>query len=1014
MSKRLINLLFVFFFACQLMAQNLTVKGKVTDVNAEPVIGASIVAGGNNATVTDINGDFTLKANMGDRLVISYMGFATKTVTVKGSSMRVVLEESNSQLDEVVVVGTVMKKSDLTGAVAGVTAKTLEEKPVTSINEALQGRVAGVFISNPTRVTDDASIKIRGCNTINGSTDPIFVVDGMVMDNSFSGFNAVNLDDVESVEVLKDASATALYGSRGSNGVVVITTKKGKKGEGRVNYNGWIGIQTWGHQPKTMGTKELFELRKEAYTNGYVQAHPDGNVNEYVSGTIMGSNTVFADYEFEAYKNNQNYDWLDEVDRTGWTQNHDVSFSNASDKGSFYVSLGFTDANGLIKKSEQRKYTGRVNSEYFIKPWLKIGTNTSFTRTEKTVVNDGVMSRARNANPMLPISEDIQTLNWQGVFDQNNFNPIRSLRVDDDRVVNRFLSSSFLNIEFMKGLNLRSTLSLDYATQQVNRYTPNDIYESERYGTNGEAVDNRDNRTVWQWDNSLSYNKTFGDHRINAMIGTSATKTSYSYINGSSQGYLTNLLGYKSLGSGYKKDQRGLSSDWSKQVLMSYIGRVVYSYKDRYMVTGTIRRDGSSKFAEGHRWGWFPSISLAWDMAQEKFIKQLNVFDQLKLRAGFGMVGNQNISDYAYLSLYNMSYSGTVDKGYVASWVSNGRRGTPDIKWEKQKQWNIGVDMAFWNNRLSMSIDAFYIKNSDLLMSHSLPTTTGFSSTIENVGAIDNKGIEMSFKANLIHSNGFDWNLAGTWSLDRNRVGKLYGNTRVIYNVDGDRNIQNEGNLFVGQSRNTLYMWRCGGIAQQSDMERLSKINFNGYNVNPGDLYIVDVNGDKEIDQNDRVVIGSTDPKYYGGFSTDASWRGLSLNAVFSYSVGARKISPWYNTLMSSVGTSVASADLADRWTAENTDAKFPRVITGFDYNHYNPTQSDFCVQKASFLRLSALTLAYTFPKDMVQSIKLSNLRVYFTGSNLFCITGYKGYDPETGDWYPSTRMFTFGLNLSF
>lgn len=1014
MSKRLINLLFVFFFACQLMAQNLTVKGKVTDVNAEPVIGASIVAGGNNATVTDINGDFTLKANMGDRLVISYMGFTTKTVTVKGSSMRVVLEESNSQLDEVVVVGTVMKKSDLTGAVAGVTAKTLKEKPVTSINEALQGRVPGVFISNPTRVTDDASIKIRGCNTINGSTDPIFVVDGMVMDNSFSGFNAVNLDDVESVEVLKDASATALYGSRGSNGVVVITTKKGKKGEGRVNYNGWIGIQTWGHQPKTMGTKELFGLRKEAYTNGYVQAHPDGNVNEYVSGTIMGSNTVFADYEFEAYKNNQNYDWLDEVDRTGWTQNHDVSFSNASDKGSFYVSLGFTDANGLIKKSEQRKYTGRVNSEYFIKPWLKIGTNTSFTRTEKTVVNDGVMSRARNANPMLPISEDIQTLNWQGVFDQNNFNPIRSLRVDDDRVVNRFLSSSFLNIEFMKGLNLRSTLSLDYATQQVNRYTPNDIYESERYGTNGEAVDNRDNRTVWQWDNSLSYNKTFGDHRINAMIGTSATKTSYSYINGSSQGYLTNLLGYKSLGSGYKKDQRGLSSDWSKQVLMSYIGRVVYSYKDRYMVTGTIRRDGSSKFAEGHRWGWFPSISLAWDIAQEKFIKQLNVFDQLKLRAGFGMVGNQNISDYAYLSLYNMSYSGTVDKGYVASWVSNGRRGTPDIKWEKQKQWNIGVDMAFWNNRLSMSIDAFYIKNSDLLMSHSLPTTTGFSSTIENVGAIDNKGIEMSFKANLIHSNGFDWNLAGTWSLDRNRVGKLYGNTRVIYNVDGDRNIQNEGNLFVGQSRNTLYMWRCGGIAQQSDMERLSKINFNGYNVNPGDLYIVDVNGDKEIDQNDRVVIGSTDPKYYGGFSTDASWRGLSLNAVFSYSVGARKISLWYNTLISSVGTSVASADLADRWTAENTDAKFPRVITGFDYNHYNPTQSDFCVQKASFLRLSALTLAYTFPKDMVQSIKLSNLRVYFTGSNLFCITGYKGYDPETGDWYPSTRIFTFGLNLSF
>ncbi|MGI6224251.1 MAG: SusC/RagA family TonB-linked outer membrane protein [Prevotella sp.] len=995
------------------MAQDLTVNGKVVDVESEPIIGASIVASGKNATVSDINGDFNIKVNKGDKLTISYMGFVTQTVTVKGNSLRVVLQEANSQLDEVVVVGTVMKKSDLTGAVAGVNAKTLEEKPVTSINEALQGRVAGVFITNPTRITDDASIKIRGNNTINGSTDPIFVVDGMVMDNSFSGFNAVNLNDVESVEVLKDASATAIYGSRGSNGVVVITTKKGRKGEGRVNYSGWIGIQTWGHEPKTMGTKELFELRKEAYTNGYIQAHPDGDVEEYINETIMGSNTVFADYEFESYENNRNYDWLDEVDRTGWTQNHDISFSNGSDKGTYYISLGYTDANGLIKKSEKKKYTGRINAEYFIKPWLKVGTNTSFTRTEKSVVDDGVMNRARCANPMLPISEDIETLNWQGVFDQNNFNPIRSLRVDNDQVVNRFLSSSFINIEFMKGLNLRSTLSVDYATQQVNKYTPNDIYESERYGTQGEAVDNRDNRTVWQWDNSLSYNHVFGDHRINAMLGTSATKTNFSYINGTAYGFLSNLLSYKSLGSGYKKDQRGLSSDWSKQVLMSYIGRVVYSYKDRYMLTGTLRYDGSSKFARGNRWGWFPSVSIAWDMAQEDFIKKLNVFDQLKFRAGFGMVGNQNISDYAYLSLYNMSYSGTVDTGYTASWVSNGRRGTPNIKWEKQQQWNIGLDMGFWNNRLTMSIDAFYIKNKDLLMSHSLPTTTGYSYTIENVGAINNKGLEFSFKANVLHNNDFDWNISGTWSLDRNRVGKLYGNTRVIYNVDADRNIQNEGNLFVGESRNTLYMWRCGGIAQESDMEELSQINFNGYNVNPGDLYIEDTNGDKEINQNDRVIIGSTDPKYYGGFATDATWKGISLNAVFSYSVGARKISPWYNTLISSVGNSVASTDLADRWSESNTDAKFPRVITGFDYNHYGPTQSDFCVQKASFLRLSALTLSYTFPQDIVQSIKLSNLRVYFTGSNLFCITGYKGYDPETGDWYPSTRMFTFGLNLS-
>lgn len=1012
---RLLFLVLSVLFSIGIQAQDITIKGVVMDETSEPIIGASIRVGKSSAgTVTDVNGNFSVQAQKGSTLTVTYVGYKTQNVTVNGPSMNIVLKEDYNTLDEVVLVGTVMKKSDLTGAVVGVDAKTLKERPVNNVNEALQGKVAGVFINTPTRPTDDASIRIRGINTINGSTDPIYVVDGLVMDNSYSGFSAVNLNDVASIEVLKDASATALYGSRGSNGVVVITTKKAAKGEGKVTYDGWFGVQTYANTPKTMGTKDLFELRKEAYVNGFKQVNPNGNVDDYINNTVMGSNTVFADYEFEAYKNNTNSDWLDAVDRTGFQQNHAISFSNATDKGNFYLSLGYMDNKGIIKKSEQRKYTARINADHMIKSWLKVGTNTSFTRTENSLVDDGVMNRARCANPMLAVDETLQTLNWQGVFDQNNFNPIRSLDVDNDLNYNRLLSSNYININPIKGLNFRSTFAIDYAYKQQNVYTPNNIYESERYGTQGEAKDNRDSRIVWQWDNSLSYDFMVKEHHINAMVGTSATRTNFSYINASSQGYASNLFGYHNLGAGYKQDQRGLGSGFSENTLASALARVTWDYAHKYMVTATVRFDGSSKFASGNKWGTFPSFSAAWNANEEKFLRDLNIFSQLKVRVGYGIVGNQNIDDFTYLSLYNPSYSGNIDKGYTFSFVSNGRRATPNIKWEKQHQFNFGLDMGWLDNRLRLTVDAFYIKNKDLLMSHSLPTTTGFSYTVENIGAIENKGVELALGATIIRKKDFEWNLNATFSHDKNKVTKLYGNTQVVYNVDGDRNIQNEGNLFIGESRNTLYMWRTGGIAQVADMERLGKINFNGYNVNPGDLYPLDADNSGEIDQNDRVVIGSTDPKFYGGFSTDVTYKGWSLNAVFNYSYGAKKLSPWYTGLITSVGTSNASTDLLDRWTESNPNAKFPRVVTGVDYNHYNAGQMDFCVQKASFLRMSALTLAYTFDKKMIEKIHLSNLRLYFTGSNLFCITDYKGYDPETGDWYPPTRMFTFGVNLAF
>ncbi|WP_321334671.1 TonB-dependent receptor [uncultured Bacteroides sp.] len=1008
---RLIHLILMMFCCCTLFAQNITVTGKVTDANAEPIIGASVLVDGTaNGTITDFYGNFSLKASVGDILQISYIGYETlKMKAVAGKTLNIVMKEAAETLDEVVVVGASFKKSDLTGAVGSVSSKVLQEKPVTTISQAIQGRVAGVFVSNGARPGDDASIKIRGVNTINTSTDPIYVVDGLVMDNFASGFNSINLNDVASIEILKDASATALYGSRGSNGVVLITTKKGKNGEGKVSYDAWFGVQEFAGVPKTMNTKQLFELRKEAYVNGFKATNPDGDVDQYVNNVVMGSNTVFADYEFDAYKNNENYNWLNEVTRTGLQQNHSLSFSGGTDKGSYYLSLGYSDQKGLMEKSGQNKYTGRINADQLIKPWLKVGTNTSFTRIKDQIVDDGVMNRARNANPMLAIDTEVPTLNYQGIFDQNNFNPIRSLQCDNDRIRNRVLSANYLNINPIDGLNIRTSFSVDYVTENNFKYTPKDIYESIRYSTDGEAYQSRDSRMTWQWDNTISYDTTIGRHKINGLLGTSTTRNDRNYTTVTGRGFGTDLFSYYNIGSSYKKDQRDIGSDFITATLMSYIARVNYNYAGRYYLTATARYDGSSKFAKGHQWGVFPSFSGAWNVTEEAFMEDQHIFDQLKLRVGYGIVGNQNIDDFAFRSLYSPS----VNNGQV-SYVSNGRRGTEDITWEKQKQFNIGLDMAFLKDRLRFSADAFFIKNKDLLMNHSLPTTSGFNNTFENIGAIENKGVEFSLNASIVKTKDIQWNFSANLSADKNKITQLYGANDVVYNIDGDRNIQKEGNLFLGKSRNTIYIWKTGGIAQAADLDRLSKINFNGYNVGAGDLYPLDVDGNKVIDENDRVVVGSTDPKFYGGFATDFSWKGISLNAVFNYSYGAKKLSPYYEGLITSVGNSAASVDLLNRWTPDNTNAEFPRVLTGFDYNHYSASQMDFSVQKASFLRLSTLTLAYTFPTNVVNKLKLSNLRVYATGSNLFCLTDYNGYDPETGDWYPPTKMYVFGLNVSF
>jgi TonB-linked SusC/RagA family outer membrane protein len=846
------------------------------------------------------------------------------------------------------------------------------------------------------------------------------------MDNWYGGFNATNVADIDSVEVLKDASATAIYGSRGSNGVVVITTKKGEAGEGRVSYDGWVGISTFGYQPELMNTQQLYDTRSLAYTNGYVQSYKNSNngmapsqdlIDAYIADNIQSSETVFIKAERDAIEGGNNYNWLDAILRnTGVQQNHVLSFSSGNEKGSFYLSFGYMNNKGLIQKTEQDRYTGRINAEQNIKPWLKVGTNTSFTYTGNSKVDDGIFTMARGASPFRPVNDTDLRIGWRDASN-NDHNPLLSLRIDDHERLNRMVSSNYINIEPIKGLNIRSTFSVDHGTAGRNRYVPNDISEAQRDSHEGRATDNRDTRTVLQWDNSISYNTTWDVHRLTAMVGTNATSTKGNWINAQADGFAVNNFTYHNLNANMRKDTYRLSSDWNRQSLMAYLARVSYSYDDRYLVTATARYDGSSKFAMGHRWGLFPSISGAWNIVEENFMENQNIFDQLKLRAGFGIVGNQNITDFMPYTIYVIGGSGSSETGYTAtSTLENERRGTPGITWERQRQWNVGLDMAFLNNRVNFYVDAYLIDNKDLLMSRSLSGISGYKRATENIGAIRNKGIEFSWNAALIRSNDFEWNFSGSFSLDRNKVTRLAGGLNEIWSLT-DQRINNEGNLIVGQPRNTYYMMRSAGIAQAEDMWYVHTLNLNGRQVAPGDLMPVDINNDGVIDENgDRIVVGSKDPKFYGGFATDFTWKGISLNAVFTYSYGAKRVGGWYDTLTGGYGNRMTSTDLLNNtWTPENTDAEFPRLLAdNAGYNRWGQGALDSSLWDASYLRLSTLTLSYTFPTAITNKAHISNLRVYTTGSNLFCITPYKGYDPEFGDSYPAVRMWTFGLNVAF
>jgi TonB-dependent starch-binding outer membrane protein SusC len=988
------------------------VSGTVLDETQRPIPGANVVVKGTTVgTSTDVEGRYSMETSEDATLVFSFIGYITQEIRVGNQTLiDVSLAPDVMQLAEVVVVGASIKKTDLTGAVSALDGEKLTEIPTTSITQAMSGRMSGVLIQNSSGVSGGASIQIRGNNSIQFGTNPIFVVDGLVIEG---GFNLINPNDIESINVLKDASSTAIYGSRGANGVVLVTTKKGKRNQGRVNYDAWVGIQEFSKIMPRLGAQDIFNLRVDAFANAFIDNNPTINRQGYIDNIILNKDLdfAFAEYELETIESGKSYNWLDEVTRSGTQQNHSISASKGTDDGSYYLSFNYANNKGLMKNSDYTRITGRLNLEQNIKPWLKFGSNTTFARSHETYVQGSVFSIANGANPLLPINNEINYLKWSGMEVIDDYNPIRSLRIDGDGYQTRLLSSNYVNIKPIENLNLRSTLSVDLMDQKDLWYAPRDIGQSVRNSTDGTAQQRNDHWVNWQWENTASFDALQGDHNLNILGGFSMMQNKWDYNQVDALGFASDDFSYRNIGSSYLRERTGLNSDFTTNSLMSYIGRANYSFKEKYFATVTARYDGSSRFGDGNKWGLFPSVALGWTFTEESFFKNLNLtfIDFAKLRTGYGIAGNQNIPNFAYRTLYSPQFSNG-----STTYVSTGRLGNPGLVWEKQKQLNAGIDLTFLNHALNVSVDYFTINNEDLLMQRTLSTTTGFNNVISNVGAMQNRGVEISIDAKLMRRKDISWSVSGNISTARNKVTRLYGDVTEIFNKGGFTGveIQREGNLFLNQSLNSIYAYRFDRIAQESDMDFVSSLDLGGRIVRPGDILPKDIDENGIINDDDRVVVGIRDPKFYGGVTSDLMYKNFSINAVITYNYGAKRVSNLYESYMNGSGMSAAHEDMLNRWTPTNTNTNVPRAYNGG--GRYGIWDVDLGVQDASFVRLSALTFAYNLPDEKLRKLKVQNVRVYITGSNLFLRTRYKGYDPEGGDGYPMSRMMVTGINIGF
>lgn len=1066
-KKIFLSSLTIALFFLQSFAQQKTLTGKVTDASTgQPLAGSTVAVNGTRqATQTNVQGEFTLSvANSAKTLTITSVGYADQEVSINGrSEIAIAMKISSSSLNEVVVVGYgTTKRKDLTGSVSSISAKQIENTPVTTLDQALQGRSPGVQVTNNDGAPGGGvQIQIRGIGSL-GNNNPLYVVDGYPVSG---GINTLNPDDIATIDVLKDASATAIYGNRASNGVVIITTKRGKKNGIQVSVDANDAIQS---KPKTYNVLNAQQFGALAYQH----AASDGY-------TAL-PNWANADTLHEA-------NWQDAVYRSGLRQNYNVAIRGGSEKVQSAFSIGYFDQKGIVLGSDFKRYNLSANIDYNAYKWLKSSSSFKYTRGDsKTAFGTGGQGASAGVGYLsklpptldggnLITSQIHDDLGNYGFFNPNNQSvrnwgngPVYNIESQDQKnLTNYFLGSSSLEATILPGLRVKTNFGMNTNDYSGYYFTPSDIRALTQYGTGTQTTQNFYNQSAnntfdWLWENTIAYTKTFGEHSVDFVGGVSSQENTFRQIGGQGNNLPSDQL--RDLGS--LPVVRGVYGNQQTISLASQFARLNYSFMDRYLITGTVRRDGSSRFAPGHQYGVFPSGSVAWKVKEESFLKDVDAISELKFRASYGQIGNQfNAGTFQYLSQYS-SGPGAADagnNGYPFNKVYQpglvlAQLPNPNLKWETSDQTDIGMDAAFLHGSLTLTVDYYKKKSRDFLLNIPVPAQTGFTSAFRNVGSIDNSGLEL----NLNYSKSvkdFHYNFGVNFTTVNNKLLSLATGESYINNL-GDLGFSSTGannwvvysRSYVGGPVGEFYGYKSAGIFQtQKEINDLNAIAVSKYGAGsgyqttsgpgksaaPGDRKFVDINGDGRITPADQTSLGSPLPKFYGGVTFDATYKAFDFS-LFLYGVSGNKIFNYQERTLESFGSSTGSVGIENisqkyynnAWTPTNSSERYARV----DANEFNTNTrpSDVYIEDGSYLRLRNLSLGYTIPESLLSKYNITKVRLYITGQNLFTITKYTGLDPEIGipqdvngnrlptasgvdvGTYPSSKFYTVGVNVTF
>ena len=1030
--------LLTLILTINLYAQNTTLKGVIVDETDTPLIGATVqVKGTSTGSITDFDGNYTIKANKGAVITFSYIGYKTQEIKFTGQpTVNIKMVPDNQTLDEVVVVGYgTMKRSDLTGSVASIAAKDVEGFKTSSVAGALGGQIAGVQITS-TDGTPGAgfSINIRGVGTLTGDSSPLYIVDGFEVDD----IDYLSNSDIESIEILKDASSSAIYGARAANGVVLISTKSGKIGKPIINYNGSASYRKISKKLDVLSPYEFVKLQGEVnskYSDSYFKTGNDDNGNPYRYQSL------------DDYIGVSGVNWQDETFNPTWSQDHSLSIMGGTEDTKYNASFSRYIENGIFKNSGFNKTTGKFRLDQKLSKSLSFNFTVNYALTNREGVGTSgdsgrfnMLAQILSARPtgglkltdeeLLASAIDPEMLESGESLAQ--VNPVKQTEsVTNNKRAEMWSGNASATWQIIKGLTFKTSGTYNTTNNRTDIFYKDGSKEAYRNGQKpyGRTQMGRDVR--WTNSNNLTWKQKVKKHNYDIMLGHEVSFKSTEYLLGEAMDFPFDNLGNDYLGLGATPSR--VESSYSEKTLLSFFARGNYNYDNRYLFTATVRADGSTVFSNKNKWGFFPSFSAAWRVSEEAFMKDVEWVSNFKVRLGWGIVGNDRISNYLSMDLYEANKYGIGNNTVTV--LTPKQLKNANLKWEGASSVNLGVDLGFFDNRLNVTADFFIKDTKDLLLAQSLAHVTGFDSQMQNIGKIQNKGIELSFNSTNIQTRNFTWQTNFNISFIKNTLKGLASGVESMYARSGfDSNFTAYDYIAtVGQSLGLIYGYEFDGIYQSSDFyttpdnqlilkEGITN-NARYGTVKPGVVKYKDQDGDGIITTNDRTVIGNAMPKWYGGITNTFNYKGIDFSFMFQFNYGndIYNATRLYAT-QSRSGRRNMLAEVADRWSPTNASNKVPSQ----DGYIVNDVYSRF-IEDGSFLRLKNVTLGYTLPHKWTRKFHVSRLRLYATGQNLFCVSGYSGYDPEVNsasntpmtpglDWgaYPKSRVFTFGIDLQF